>query len=108
VAPSRPLNWYPFSPPPTAGCPYTGVTSPGYCTNRAHADRAEERRPQPMFNLKTATTAILTDDSASFLLFQLRWKRAEAKGEFASRILVSLPIAFHGFGHIPGGSAQPI
>src|ERR1019366_5338015 len=45
---------------------------------------------------------------ASFLLFQLRWKRVEAKGEFASRILVSLPIAFHGFGHIPGGRAQPI
>jgi hypothetical protein len=42
------------------------------------------------------------------LFVKLRWKRAEAKGEFASRILVSLPIAFHGFGHIPGGRAQPI
>jgi hypothetical protein len=26
--------------------PYTSVTSPGCCTNRTHADRAEERRPR--------------------------------------------------------------
>ena len=42
------------------------------------------------------------------LYHHLQGFRAQSVDFEASRVPVPLPIAFHGFRHIPGGRAQPI